>query len=71
LNAHAAKRLLFKSFKLVDLSSRLSQEETRRTAALILKQRNAAHLADKIVVIPFAVRDIFVTEPVDLRGRNW
>jgi glycosyltransferase involved in cell wall biosynthesis len=57
--------LLFKSFELVD-QIKIESEEPAGLLRSFLKQRNRAHLADKIVVIPFAVRDIFVTEPVEL-----
>jgi glycogen synthase len=57
--------LLFKSFELVD-HIKIESEVPARLLRAFLEQRNRAHLAKKVVTIPFAVRKIFVTEPVEL-----
>ncbi len=56
---------IFKAFELADYI----KIESERPASLLrgfLKRRNRAHLAEKVVTIYFAVRDVFVTEPVNV-----
>jgi glycosyltransferase involved in cell wall biosynthesis len=57
--------LLFKTFELVD-HIKIESEEPARLLCAFLKRRNRAHLAEKVVIMPFAVRDNFVTGPADL-----
>jgi glycosyltransferase involved in cell wall biosynthesis len=61
--------LLFKTFELADYI-KIESEEPARLLREFLKRRNHAHLAEKVVTIPFAVRNIFVTEPVNLRRED-
>jgi glycosyltransferase involved in cell wall biosynthesis len=57
--------LLITTFELVD-HIKIESEEPARLLCEFLKQRNRDDLAKKVVTMPFAVRDIFVREPVDL-----
>jgi glycosyltransferase involved in cell wall biosynthesis len=57
--------LLFRTFELVD-HIKIESEEPARLLCSFLKRRNRARLAEKVIIMPFAVRDIFVTEPADL-----
>ena len=61
--------LIFKSFELADYI-KIESEEPARLLRAFLKRRNRADLAEKVVTILFAVRDIFVTEPVNLRRED-
>ena len=61
--------LLFKTFELADYI-KIESDEPARLLREFLKRRNRAHLAEKVVYIPFAVRNIFVTEPVNLRRED-
>ncbi len=65
----AYEALLFKTFETIDYL-KIESEEPARLLCTFLKQRNRGHLADKVVIIPFAVRDTFVTKPVDLPRRE-
>lgn len=56
--------LLFKTFELVDYI-KVESDEPARILREFLMQRNRGSLAKKVVVVPFAVRNIFISEPVD------
>ncbi len=57
--------LLLKALELADYI-KIESEEPARLLCEFLQRRTRAQLVEKVVIIPFAVRDIFVSEPVDL-----
>lgn len=65
LQSSRREPLLFKSFQLVD-HIKIESEVPAELLCAFLVQRNRACLAKKVVTVPFAVRDVFVTGPVDL-----
>ena len=60
---------IFKAFELADYI-KIESEGPANLLRGFLKRRNRAHLAEKVVTIYFAVRDVFVTEPVNLQRED-
>jgi glycosyltransferase involved in cell wall biosynthesis len=65
-NGARREALIFRSLELADYI-KIESEEPARLLRAFLKRRKRADLAEKVVVVYFPVRDIFVTEPVNLQ----
>ena len=61
--------LIIKTAELAD-HIKIESEEPARLLREFLKQRNRADLAEKVVVVYYAVRDVFATEPVNLQRED-
>ncbi len=63
------ERKIFKAFELADYI-KIESEGPANLLRGFLKRRGRGHLAEKVVTVYFAVRDVFVTEPVNLQRED-